>query len=217
MKIKFAWLPLIAVCLFSNLKAQEMDSLSYSVGVLMAQSLKQQGLTDVDATALAKGIEDVLKDNPLSIDIQQANQQVQKHMQAVKEKQFAAIVEEGKAFLAQNAQRPEVTVTASGLQYEVLQAGDGAKPVASDQVTVHYEGTLLDGSIFDSSIKRGQPAQFGVGQVIQGWVEGLQLMPVGSKYKFYIPYDLAYGDRGAGQQIPPFATLIFEVELLGIN
>ncbi len=217
MKVRFAWLPLILVGLFSNLKAQEMDSLSYSVGVLMAQSLKQQGLDDVDATALAKGIEDVLKDNPLSIDIQQANTQVQKHMQAQKEKQFASVVAEGKAFLEENAKRPEVTVTESGLQYEVLKAGDGPKPTAADQVTVHYHGMLLDGTVFDSSVERGQPATFGVGQVIQGWVEGLQLMPQGSKWKLYIPYQLAYGERGAGQQIGPFATLIFEVELLEIK
>ncbi|GJM32895.1 MAG: peptidyl-prolyl cis-trans isomerase [Saprospiraceae bacterium] len=217
MKMKLAWLALIVAALFNSLKAQEMDSLSYSVGVLMAQSLKQQGLEKVDASALAKGIEDVLNGNPLTIDLPQANQQVQHHMQGQREKEFAANVAEGKAFLAENAKRPEVTTTESGLQYEVMVAGDGPLPQATDKVTVHYHGSLLDGTVFDSSVERGEPATFGVTQVIQGWVEALQLMPLGSKWKLFIPSDLAYGERGAGQKIGPFSTLIFEVELLKIN
>lgn len=122
----------------------------------------------------------------------------------------------GKAFLAENAKRPEIITTASGLQYEVLNEGKGEKPAASDRVEVHYHGTLLNGEVFDSSVNRGEPATFGVTQVISGWVEALQLMPVGSKWKLYIPSDLAYGAQGAGQSIGPHTTLIFEVELLAI-
>ena len=120
----------------------------------------------------------------------------------------------GKAFLEENKKRPEVTETASGLQYEVLTEGTGEKPKASSKVTTHYTGSTLDGKVFDSSVRRGQPLSFGLNQVIPGWTEGLQLMPVGSKYKFYIPSNLAYGDRGAGADIPGGATLVFEVELL---
>jgi FKBP-type peptidyl-prolyl cis-trans isomerase len=120
----------------------------------------------------------------------------------------------GKAFLEENKKRPEVTETASGLQYEVLVPGSGEKPTASSKVTTHYTGSTLDGNVFDSSVRRGQPLSFGLNQVIRGWTEGLQLMPVGSKYKFYIPSDLAYGDGGAGGSIPGGATLVFEVELL---
>ena len=126
-------------------------------------------------------------------------------------------ISEGEAFLAENGKRPEVTTTASGLQYEVIEMGDGAKPTASSTVKVHYRGTLLDGTVFDSSYDRGEPISFPLNGVIRGWTEGLQLMPVGSKFKFYIPYDLAYGERGAGQVIGPYETLIFEVELLNIE
>jgi FKBP-type peptidyl-prolyl cis-trans isomerase len=131
-------------------------------------------------------------------------------------KVYAKEKAEGDAFLAKNKQKKGVVTTQSGLQYEILKPGDGAKPTPSNQVTVHYVGTLLNGKEFDSSVRRGEPATFGVTQVIQGWVEGLQLMPLGSKYKFYIPANLAYGERGAGGDIPPFAALIFEVELIKI-
>ena len=138
-------------------------------------------------------------------------------MQKQSEKLNADKIAAGKAFLADNAKRPEVTVLPSGLQYEVLTAGTGAKPNASQKVTVHYEGTLIDGTVFDSSYKRGNPATFGVTQVIQGWVEGLQLMETGAKWKLYIPYDLAYGERGSPPQIKPFSALIFTVELISIQ
>jgi FKBP-type peptidyl-prolyl cis-trans isomerase len=137
-------------------------------------------------------------------------------MQKSQSSKYQANISEGEKFLAENAKKPGVTTTASGLQYEVLKPGAGAKPTPSNQVTVHYVGTLLNGKEFDSSVRRGEPATFGVTQVIQGWVEGLQLMPLGSKYKFYIPANLAYGERGAGGDIPPYATLIFEVELIKI-
>ncbi|MEZ4988599.1 MAG: FKBP-type peptidyl-prolyl cis-trans isomerase, partial [Saprospiraceae bacterium] len=142
---------------------------------------------------------------------------VQQYMSDKQAEQYASVKTDGAAFLKENAQRAGVTTTASGLQYEVLAPGSGAKPTPADKVTVHYHGTIIDGTVFDSSVQRNSPATFGVTQVIQGWVEGLQLMSMGAKYKFFIPYDLAYGERGAGPKIPPFSTLIFEVELLKIN
>lgn len=194
-----------------------MDSISYSLGLLMAQSLKKQGITDLDASSFSKGVKDMTSGNELDINLEEANRIVQEYMQGQQSKQYADVIKAGEQFLAENAKRPEVTKLPSGLQYEVLQEGDGPKPTPQDKVTVHYEGKLLDGTIFDSSIKRGQPATFGVTQVIQGWVQGLQLMPQGSKWRLYIPYNLAYGERGAGDQIGPYATLIFDVELIKIN
>lgn len=211
---------LVVLIFLTSASAQnttKMDSISYSLGVLMAQNLQQQGFSELDAASLAKGFEDVIKGNALQIDPDKANQIVTKHMQAQQAKEYEGVIAEGKKFLAENGKRPGVVTTPSGLQYEILKAGDGPKPTDKDKVTVHYEGKLLDGTVFDSSIERGQPATFGVTQVIQGWVEALQLMPVGSKWRLYIPYDLAYGERGAGQQIGPYSTLIFDVELLKIN
>ncbi len=194
---------------------QSMDSLSYSVGVLIAQNLKQQGLTEVKTADVASGIADALSGD-LKMDMQKVNQTFQSHMQALQAKQFEGIIKEGADFLAQNGKRPEVTTLASGLQYEILKEGTGPKPSATDKVTTHYHGTLINGKVFDSSVQRGQPATFPVNGVIQGWVEALQLMPVGSKWKLFVPYNLAYGERGAGQDIKPYSTLVFEVELLEI-
>lgn len=195
----------------------KMDSVSYSLGVLVAQNLKQQGFENLDAHSFTQAMEAVLKGDSLKIDINTANQNVQQYMEKQQAKKYEGNISEGKQFLAENAKRPEVKTTASGLQYEVLTEGTGAKPTPNDQVTVHYTGKLIDGTVFDSSVERGEPATFGVTQVIQGWVEALQMMPEGSKWKLYIPYDLAYGERGAGQVIGPYATLVFEVELLKIN
>lgn len=195
----------------------KMDSVSYSLGVLLAQNLKKQGFTSLDATAVAKGLEDVVEGNDLQVSENEANQIVSQYMQAQQAKQYESVIAEGKQFLAENAKREGVTVLPSGLQYEVIKMGEGPKPSLNDQVTVHYEGRLLNGKVFDSSIKRGQPATFGVTQVIQGWVEALQLMPTGSKWRLFVPYDLAYGERGAGQDIGPFETLVFEVELVSVN
>ena len=150
------------------------------------------------------------------IGYQEAQAIISEFFQALQAKVSEAAQQEGKAFLAENAQRAEVVTTASGLQYEVITAGAGSIPSASDSVKVHYHGSLIDGTVFDSSVNRGEPATFGVTQVISGWVEALQLMPVGSKWKLYIPSDLAYGAQGAGQSIAPHSTLIFEVELLDI-
>ncbi|RZL99349.1 MAG: FKBP-type peptidyl-prolyl cis-trans isomerase [Pedobacter sp.] len=205
--------------LFSN----SQDSLSYSVGYSVAQSMKQQGMVDVNTAIMAKGIEDALKGKPLKL----AEPQMQQIMMAYMQKQYAVKNAEagkaaegnkkiGAAFLAENKSKPGVQTTASGLQYVVEKEGTGAKPAATDRVKVHYTGKLIDGKVFDSSVERGQPAEFGVTEVIKGWTEVLQLMPVGSKWKVFIPSDIAYGDRGAGADIGPGSTLIFDIELLDI-
>lgn len=203
--------------LFSSANAQEMDSLSYSLGILLGQNLQSQGFDKIDEQSLNAGIHDMLAGNEPKFSMEEANNIIQEYMQKKQEAKFQSNIEEGKAFLDANAQREEVTVLPSGLQYEVLQSGEGKKPGATDKVTVHYHGTLIDGTVFDSSVERGQPATFGVNQVISGWTEALQLMPEGSKWKLYIPSDLAYGPRGAGPKIGPYSTLVFEVELLKVN
>ncbi len=196
-----------------------MDSVSYSLGVLIAKSIQSQGFSGIEIDTFSKAIEDVLNDKPLKIDPNQANSIIQQYAQKESEKQFAPIIEKGEQFLAENGKREEVTTTPTGLQYEVLTKGEGAIPTDTSRVNVHYEGSLLDGTVFDSSYKRGEPVTFGVTQVIPGWTEALKLMPVGSKWKVYLPYDLAYGARGTGQGGPigPYETLIFTVELLGIE
>jgi FKBP-type peptidyl-prolyl cis-trans isomerase FklB len=192
------------------------------LGVLIAQNLKRQGLESVNPTELARGIADALAG--IKVDLAKCNASVSDYMQKIQIKKQAENAKKyehniavGKKFLAENKQKTGVMTTASGLQYQVIKAGTGAKPTPADRVTVHYTGSLLDGTVFDSSVERGQPATFGVTQVIQGWVEGLQLMTPGAKYRFFIPAELGYGDQGAGEDIPPHSTLIFEVELLKIN
>ena len=190
-----------------------MDKLSYSLGVLVAQNLKKQGISEVKPTDLAKGIEDVIFENELQIPLNEANELLGAHMQ----EKAKAKAEQGLLFLEQNAKKAGITTLPSGLQYEVISAGTGPKPKATDKVTTHYHGTLIDGQVFDSSVERNEPATFPVNGVIPGWVEALQLMPTGSKWKLFIPYNLAYGDQGAGPMSAPFSTLIFEIELLSIN
>ncbi len=190
---------------------------SYSLGVNIASNLKKQGLDTIDAEAFKQALIDVYSGDSVKISEQEANQYLQNYFTNLQEIKSEKMKEESQKFLEKNAEREGVKVTPSGLQYEVVKMGEGDKPSATDQVTVHYKGMLIDGSVFDSSYDRGQPATFGLNQVIPGWTEGLQLMPVGSKFIFYIPYELGYGERGAGQNIPPYATLIFEVELLKIN
>jgi len=194
-----------------------MDSVSYSVGVLIAKNLKTQGMDTIAASAMAAAVADIFADNALKISAEQANTIFQQYMQQQSEKVNADKIAAGAKFLADNAKRPEVVTLPSGLQYEVLTAGKGAKPRSSQKVTVHYEGSLIDGSVFESSYERGNPATFGVTQVIQGWVEGLQLMEEGAKWKFYIPYNLAYGERGSPPTIKPFSALIFTIELISIQ
>jgi FKBP-type peptidyl-prolyl cis-trans isomerase FklB len=195
-----------------------MDSLSYSVGVLLAQNLKNQGFTELDSTSLANAIGDVLNDRTLAISSEEAQAVVNSFASKKAEAKSAKAMEGGVKFLEENAKREGVMITASGLQYEVVQAGSGTvSPRPNDKVRVHYHGMLIDGTVFDSSIERGQPITFGVNQVIQGWQEALQLMKEGDKWRVYIPYHLAYGERGAGAAIPPYSALIFDVELIGIE
>ena len=194
-----------------------MDKISYAIGLSMGQNLMGSGVTSLEYADLAAGIKDVLEKNQPQISYQEAQQVLGKFFSELEAKIAGEAKAAGEAFLAENAKREGVKVTESGLQYEVLGATIGQKPKATDKVRVHYEGTLIDGTVFDSSYKRGESITFGLNQVIKGWTEGLQLMSIGSKYKLYLPYQLAYGERGAGANIPPYAALIFTVELLGIE
>ena len=190
----------------------------YGIGLQIGQQLADSGL-GVAAEAVAKGIYDVLNQNPPALDLNevtQALQQLQQQAEEAAQAKFKQIEEDGRAFLVENAKKAGVKVTETGLQYEVLVEGTGAKPTKQDKVRVHYTGTLTNGTTFDSSVVRGVPAEFPVSGVIAGWTEALQLMPVGSKWKLTIPHNLAYGERGAGASIPPFSVLVFEVELLDI-
>ncbi len=194
-----------------------MDKISYAIGLSMGQNLMGSGVTSLEYADLAAGIKDVLEKNQPQISYQEAQQVLGQFFSELEAKIAGEAKAAGEAFLAENAKREGVKVTESGLQYEVLEATIGQKPKATDKVRVHYEGTLIDGTVFDSSYKRGESITFGLNQVIKGWTEGLQLMSIGSKYKLYLPYQLAYGERGAGANIPPYAALIFTVELLGIE
>ena len=194
-----------------------MDKISYALGLSMGQNLMSSGVESLNYQDLAAGIEDVLTKQQPKISYQEAQQVLNQFFQELEAKVAGAAKAEGEKFLAENAKREGVKVTASGLQYEILEPSLGQKPKATDTVRVHYEGTLIDGTVFDSSYRRGESITFPLNGVIAGWTEGLQLMSVGSKYKFFIPYNLAYGERGAGQSIPPYAALIFTVELLGIE
>lgn len=190
----------------------------YGIGLQIGQQLADSGL-GVSAEAVARGIYDVLNQNPPALDLNevtQALQQLQQQAEEAAQAKFKQIEEDGRAFLVENAKKAGVKVTETGLQYEVLVEGTGAKPTKQDKVRVHYTGTLTNGTTFDSSVVRGVPAEFPVSGVIAGWTEALQLMPVGSKWKLTIPHNLAYGERGAGASIPPFSVLVFEVELLDI-
>lgn len=192
---------------------------SYGIGLQMGQQLAQSGLEGLNVAAIAKGIAASLTGEMPEIEVDEINNALREiHTRAdqARQERAKAAAAEGEAFLKDNALRPEVTVTESGLQYEVLVEGNGEIPTSDKQVRVHYHGELIDGTVFDSSVSRGQPAEFPVTGVIAGWVEALQMMPVGSKWKLYIPQNLAYGERGAGAAIPPYAALVFEVELLDI-
>ena len=195
----------------------EIDSVSYSLGVNIGENIKSQ-FPDIDLKNFELAIKDVLDDKKepkiTAADAQKVIQDFFKKQQA---KASESIIEEGEKFLEDNKKRNNVITLESGLQYEILKSAEGPKPSLEDQVTTHYHGTLIDGTVFDSSVERGQPATFPVGGVIKGWTEALQLMSVGSKWKLFVPYNLAYGERGAGPQIGPYTTLIFEVELIKIN
>lgn len=194
-----------------------MDKISYALGLSLGNNLLGSGVADLNVAELTAGIQDVLDRKQPKISYQEAQEVINKYFEELQAKAFEKNVSEGKAFLEANGKRGEVVTLKSGLQYEILKEGNGPIPKANNTVKVHYHGTLIDGTVFDSSVQRGQPATFGVTQVISGWVEALQLMPVGSKWKLFIPSNLAYGAQGAGQHIGPHTTLIFDVELLGIE
>ncbi len=194
-----------------------MDKISYAIGLSMGQNLLGSGVTKMEYNDLAEGIKDVLEKQQPKISYQEAQTILGKFFQELEEKIAGEQKAAGEKFLEENKKREGVKVTPSGLQYEVIESTLGQKPKATDTVKVHYEGTLIDGTVFDSSYQRGEPIEFGLNQVIAGWTEGVQLMSVGSKYKLYIPYQLGYGAQGAGGSIPPYSALIFTVELLGIK
>jgi len=192
------------------------DSMSYAIGMSLANFYKEQGISTVNASCVSAALNDALKGRPALMSEEQMNMSISNYLQQLKKEKAAAAREAGEKFLAANKTKPGVVTTESGLQYLVEKAGDGPKPNLTDKVKCHYHGTLIDGTVFDSSVDRGQPIDFPVNGVIKGWVEALQLMPVGSKWKLFIPADLAYGDNQAGAKIAPGSTLIFDVELLEI-
>ncbi len=192
---------------------------SYGIGRQMGEQLKPNGFDGLDAEAVAAGVLDVLEGNESMVapaDLEAAFQEISTIIQKQEAEKGKVYAAEGEAFLAENAKKDGITVLESGLQYEVMQEGTGEKPTQSSTVRTHYQGTLINGEVFDSSVARGEPAEFPVGGVIAGWTEALQLMPVGSKWRLFVPYNLAYGERGAGGAIGPYQALIFEVELLAI-
>lgn len=201
-----------------------MDKLSYALGLGIGQQLAQMGAAaDLNVDDFAQSIRDVLQGNELKVSHREAQQIVNEYFQRQEQRLNAEKAEKGKAakaegekYLAENAKKEGIITTPSGLQYQVLRQGNGKRPTAKDSVKCHYEGFLIDGTVFDSSVQRGEPAVFGLQQVIAGWTEGLQLMQEGGKYRFFIPYKLAYGEGGAGQLIPPYAALIFDVELIEV-
>jgi peptidyl-prolyl cis-trans isomerase len=201
-----------------------MDKLSYALGLGIGRQLAQMGAEQLSIDDFAQAIKDVVAGGQLKLDEAEAQVIVQEFFQKQEEKQRAAAAEmgkkakeEGEKYLAENVKKEGVVTLPSGLQYLVIKEGNGKRPKATDKVKCHYEGMLVDGTLFDSSVQRGEPATFPLNQVIAGWTEGLQLMTEGSKYRFFIPYTLGYGERGAGASIPPFAALVFDVELIEVQ
>lgn len=193
-----------------------MDKTSYALGIGISRQLAEMGANDIVTEDFAAAMKDVLTGAELKIDEAEAQAMVQEYLQKKNEERVKAAKAEGEAFLTENGKKEGVITLPSGLQYQVLQEGNGKSPKATDQVKCHYEGTLINGKVFDSSYRRGEPATFPLNGVIAGWTEGLQLMKEGAKYRFFIPFNLAYGTRGAGQDIPPYAALIFDVELIEV-
>lgn len=193
-----------------------MDKISYALGLGIGQQIKSMNIENFSIEDFTKSISDVIEGKETAFSSREAQMMLQEYFTRKQKEEAQAHIAEGKAYLDANAKRQGVVVTKSGLQYEVLQEGKGKSPKATDTVRCHYEGRLLDGTVFDSSYKRGEPADFGLNQVIPGWTEGVQMMKEGAKFRFTIPYLLAYGEQGAGASIPPFSTLIFDVELIKV-
>ena len=198
-------------------KQNFMKKVSYALGMSIANNIMASGVNGLNVEEFVKAITTYMAGEEPAMTPAEAQQVLNDYFTKLQEEQTAALKAEGEAFLAQNAKNEGVVTLPSGLQYKVLKSGNGATPKASDSVECHYEGRLISGTVFDSSYQRGETATFGVTQVIAGWVEALQLMKEGDKWQLYIPYNLAYGERGAGAQIPPFATLIFDVELIKVK
>ena len=200
-----------------------MDKVSYALGLGIGRQLTDMGAKDLNIDDFAQAIKDVLAGGDVKLSETEAQTIVRTFFEEQEKKQRAAAAErfkdnkaKGEAYLQANADKEGVVTLPSGLQYQVLREGNGKQPKATDRVRCHYEGMLIDGTLFDSSIQRGEPAVFGLNQVIAGWTEGVQLMKEGAKYRFFIPYNLGYGERGAGQQIPPYSALVFDVELIDV-
>ena len=193
-----------------------MDKISYALGLGIGHQLKNMGIENFSVEDFAQSIKDVMEDKATAMTSQEAQTLLNTYFQEKQKAESQKAISEGKAFLEENGKKEGVVTTKSGLQYEVLTEGTGKQPKATDTVRCHYEGSLINGSVFDSSYKRGEPAEFGLSQVIPGWTEGVQLMKEGAKYRFHIPYLLGYGERGAGASIPPYATLVFDVELIKV-
>ena len=194
----------------------KMDKISYALGLGIGHQLKNMGIENFSIEDFAQSIKDVMEGKETAMTSQEAQALLNTYFQEKQKAEASKAISEGKAFLEENGKKEGVVTTKSGLQYEVLIEGTGKQPKATDTVRCHYEGSLINGSIFDSSYKRGEPAEFGLSQVIPGWTEGVQLMKEGAKYRFYIPYVLGYGENGAGSSIPPYSTLIFDVELIKV-
>lgn len=193
-----------------------MEKISYALGLGIGQQLKSMNIENFDIKEFSRSIEDVIAGRDTDMTAREAQVMLSEYFQKKEKEQAEENIAKGKAYLEENGKREGVVTTTSGLQYEVLTEGTGKSPKATDKVRCHYEGRLTDGTIFDSSYQRGEPADFGLNQVIAGWTEGVQLMKEGAKYRFHIPYLLGYGERGAGASIPPYATLVFDVELIKV-
>ena len=193
-----------------------MEKISYALGLGIGQQLKSMNIENFDIKEFSRSIEDVMAGRDTDMTAREAQVMLSEYSQKKEKEQAEENIAKGKAYLEENGKREGVITTKSGLQYEVLTEGTGKSPKATDKVRCHYEGRLTDGSVFDSSYQRGEPADFGLNQVIAGWTEGVQLMKEGAKYRFHIPYLLGYGERGAGASIPPYATLVFDVELIKV-
>ena len=195
----------------------QLDSASYAFGASIANDLKSRGVGSLELSLVSKAMGDVFGNAGPSLSPEKCQEVIYKFLSSIDKKKFEVSIAEANRFLTENQKKAGIVSLPSGLQYQVLLAANGPKPLATDQVTVHYKGTLTNGKQFDSSYDRGEPTTFTLNQVIPGWTEGLQQMSAGSKYRFFIPYSLAYGERGAGQDIPPYSALIFEVELIKIG
>lgn len=193
-----------------------MDKISYALGLSIGNNFKSSGISNLDLTDFRRGVEDVLNNQSLAMNYEEAKKVINDYFIKLQEEKGELNKKAGEEFLRINKEKAGVTTLPSGLQYEILKGGDGPKPKVTDQVKCHYEGRLIDGQVFDSSIQRGEPAVFPLNQVIRGWTEALQLMPTGSKWRLFLPSDLAYGSQQAGELIEPNSTLVFDVELLDI-